>query len=337
MILSIAIPHPILSFSISFSDSTHQFCNPRLEYLTNWYQIHRILDSLPPPPSSPILVPLPPPPPHHHYTRRQRHLGAMDPNTKLILNEMSKHFSELDVKWEQHFNDLEHWSDPSVDALEQAAMSFDSWKPQIEASINDIRVEVGQLSKHWERSVFEHGPKETALLEKPGSASARPSARDHADGPGGHREDSTHRDTGFGSVLTYTHVPDKGQFHSQPPTPSFRKSHSLSPNFEPSHWGSGNSTDQFVGKLPKLTFPSFDGDNPKLWLSRSEIYFDMYHVHPAMWIRVATMHFSSAAARWLQSIEPKLKQMSWFEFSRLLLDFLDILTEKMKKLAFSAC
>lgn len=35
---------------------------------------------------------------HDHFTRGQRCLGAMDPNTKLILHEMEKKFAALDLK-----------------------------------------------------------------------------------------------------------------------------------------------------------------------------------------------------------------------------------------------
>jgi hypothetical protein len=33
-----------------------------------------------------------------------------------------------------------------------------------------------------------------------------------------------------------------------------------------------------MGKLPKIKFSKFDGENPRLWKSRSENYFDMYAV-----------------------------------------------------------
>lgn len=44
----------------------------------------------------------------------------------------------------------------------------------------------------------------------------------------------------------------------------------------------------------------------------------MYSVDPRMWIKVASMQFVGPAARWLQSIEYKLVQMSWGEFGRLI-------------------
>jgi len=75
-----------------------------------------------------------------------------------------------------------------------------------------------------------------------------------------------------------------------------------------------------MGRLPKLVFPSFDGENPKIWISNSEKYFDMYRVDPAVWIKVASMHFSGSAAIWWQSVEKRLSQASWGEFGRLLLE-----------------
>jgi hypothetical protein len=71
---------------------------------------------------------------------------------------------------------------------------------------------------------------------------------------------------------------------------------------------------QLLGQLPKVPFPTFDGDNPKLWQTRCEDYFTMYVVDPRVWIRVATMQFTGPAARWLQSVEPQLPYISWSDF-----------------------
>lgn len=36
--------------------------------------------------------------------------------------------------------------------------------------------------------------------------------------------------------------------------------------------------------MPDLPFPKFDGTNPKLWLTNCETFFDVYDVHPKLWI-----------------------------------------------------
>ena len=69
-----------------------------------------------------------------------------------------------------------------------------------------------------------------------------------------------------------------------------------------------------------MDFPIFYGENPKLWLSRCDDYFDMYFVEPSQWIRVATMRMTGVASRWLQSLDPKVKTVSWEEFCKLVLD-----------------
>jgi len=85
----------------------------------------------------------------------------MDPNTELILNEMNKRFTELDSKWEQHFTESESRRDARISTLEEEALAFDAWKPnidaehvaisnwkqQLEASVDDLKLEVTKLHK----------------------------------------------------------------------------------------------------------------------------------------------------------------------------------------------
>lgn len=73
-------------------------------------------------------------------------------------------------------------------------------------------------------------------------------------------------------------------------------------------------------RLPKLNFPSFDGTQPRLWISRCEDYFELYEVDRSMWVRVSAMHFTSAASRWLPSVSNLLRSCSWEAFCHLILD-----------------
>jgi hypothetical protein len=65
----------------------------------------------------------------------------------------------------------------------------------------------------------------------------------------------------------------------------------------------GGLSGEVRGHLPKPNFLVFDGENPKLWIRRSQDYFDMYPVEPQLWVRVAYMNFVGVAARWLSSLE----------------------------------
>jgi hypothetical protein len=62
-----------------------------------------------------------------------------------------------------------------------------------------------------------------------------------------------------------------------------------------------------------MIFSKFEGENPRLWQSRCESYFDMYNVDEYIWVKVASMHFEGPAARWLQSIDHKIPKASWSE------------------------
>lgn len=104
----------------------------------------------------------------------------MNPDTKLVLDELSKlgkrfdeveskwdsrfeehetkwetRFAERDDMWERKFADLTVVNDARVSALERAAASIDNWRPDIKGTVDTVRLEVGKLSKHWERSVLD--------------------------------------------------------------------------------------------------------------------------------------------------------------------------------------
>jgi hypothetical protein len=55
-----------------------------------------------------------------------------------------------------------------------------------------------------------------------------------------------------------------------------------------------------------MNFSQFDGENPKLWLTRCEDYFELYDLDPAVRAKFASMNFSPTVGRWLQSVDKKL-------------------------------
>jgi hypothetical protein len=73
----------------------------------------------------------------------------------------------------------------------------------------------------------------------------------------------------------------------------------------------GSSSSVVRGHLPKLNFPMFDGENPKLWIRRTQNYFDMYSVESNLWVYVSSMHFVGAAARWWSSLREQFQCSSW--------------------------
>jgi hypothetical protein len=152
----------------------------------------------------------------------------MDPNTKLILNELHKGFSDSDLNWEQRLLDLEKRHDKRVGRLESTVAAFDEWKPQIEAFMEDIKIEVGKLSRHWDRSVHDPTFVNPGLIPNPKSATERLPASDaFANGPNGHCYDTVHREDGFRLVFVQTHLPVKGTCHSTSLPPPGSNSRSI--------------------------------------------------------------------------------------------------------------
>ena len=174
-------------------------------------------------------------------------------------------------------------------------------------------------------------PAGSGILPNPVAAAANPPAGNPAVGPDGHRVENRYREPGFGSVTTITHLPVKGTSPSRPPPielPSRSPPFELSSRIpEPRQFStyrfqssSGPSMYTASGKLPKVPFPKFTGENPKLWQSRSERYFDMHGIDKSVWVPVATMYFDDAAARWLQSVESKVSSIEWEDFCKLVHD-----------------
>jgi hypothetical protein len=110
-----------------------------------------------------------------------------------------------------------------------------------------------------------------------------------------HHDDTTFRDSTFGLVLTYVPEPTKGnhEFTFPPVSPDIQDPN---PMYDVPRGRHGDSGFSSLGKLPKLPFPAFEGDNPRLWISQCESYFEMYQVDPAVWIRVISMHLPPMVA-----------------------------------------
>jgi hypothetical protein len=148
------------------------------------------------------------------------------------------------------------------------------------------------------------------ILGNHSSAVGRASAGLTADGPSGHRSATSPWDFGTGLHAIPSHVPTNGM-HIAPPK-------STIPQITPAPNPTPN-----LGRLPKLTFPRFNGDNTCSWRTLAEDYFAMYGVESSMWICVSRQHFDGPAKSWIHSIESQLPGCSWDEFCRLLRDRFD--------------
>jgi hypothetical protein len=61
---------------------------------------------------------------------------------------------------------------------------------------------------------------------------------------------------------------------------------------------------------PPTKFPKFEGENPRLWKRAAEKYFRLFSMDDSHRVEYATMHFTSEAAMWLNTIEHQLENMT---------------------------
>ncbi|PUZ56932.1 hypothetical protein GQ55_5G386400 [Panicum hallii var. hallii] len=137
----------------------------------------------------------------------------------------------------------------------------------------------------------------------------RPSASS-SERPSGHRNDHSYRDDG-GRILG-----------SRPPRPIMGTSHE--PHSDRSDYTHAPPSN-FVkpNPLPKLDFPKFDGENPRLWRDKCEMYFEVYGVGDSLKTRFAALNFSGAAASWLHSVECQGWAHEWDKLCSLVCDRFD--------------
>lgn len=69
---------------------------------------------------------------------------------------------------------------------------------------------------------------------------------------------------------------------------------------------------------PPMTFPVFAGENPQLWKTLCEQYFQMFSVHDSYWVPMSILNFSGPAAIGLQSVQRKIAGLNWESFTALL-------------------
>jgi hypothetical protein len=157
--------------------------------------------------------------------------------------------------------------------------TFIDWQPDVKADISSVKLELTKLNTFFNREAKDLDPSKEGIL-KGGSAPEQSPFASTIDGSNGHHVDQHYRDCGFGSVYTHTHDPVKGMMHQPPPISNSSLHTKFTPRHESHRFSSlGNQgSKHLTGKLPKMNFPKFEGENPKLWKSHSESYFDMYVV-----------------------------------------------------------
>ena len=126
--------------------------------------------------------------------------------------------------------------------------------------------------------------------------------------PSGHRVIHNHRDDGGGILGSHP--------------PHLVTGMSTEPPLDRSESSSSPHTPR-TSPLPKLDFPKFDGENPRLWKDRCEMFFEVYGVSDRLKTRFAALNFTDAAASCLHSIECQGRITEWEELCMLVCERFD--------------
>jgi hypothetical protein len=148
----------------------------------------------------------------------------MEPNTKLLIDELAKIREEIKEGFTSHefaiancfteFSVAEQLRDARISNIESAAAEFDKtfgqWKPEVDVSLSTVKLELSKLNTFFNREA-----KQTSA-SKPGVLAIKSAP----DSPRGHRAEPSLRDRGYGSVYTHTHDPRNATMITPPPLPN---------------------------------------------------------------------------------------------------------------------
>ncbi|KAK2984986.1 hypothetical protein RJ640_005754 [Escallonia rubra] len=79
-------------------------------------------------------------------------------------------------------------------------------------------------------------------------------------------------------------------------------------------------------KLPKLSFPRFNGNDPRGWVRKAEQYFELCPIHEDYKVPYASIHFDAQAEHWYAAYIKPIEHVDWETFVRDLYARFSVLT-----------
>jgi hypothetical protein len=74
----------------------------------------------------------------------------------------------------------------------------------------------------------------------------------------------------------------------------------------------GSSGDHSKHQL-KMSFPRFNGDQPRIWKDKCLDYFRLFNVHASLWLVSCTLHMDGNAALWFKAYRLRHEVNTWTE------------------------
>jgi hypothetical protein len=215
---------------------------------------------------------------------------------------------------QQRVVDVEQRSEERFILLEMTCTEANAEHVEMDKQMGSLKLKVGCIDRFLERESMANSHTKPGIINTIETAPAPPPSSNIFDGPYGHRVPHHHRDRESGSVDTHPHIPVNGTNQTKTRVPE----HSHELGHPASHSTDVDSMRVSQGRFPKIQFQVFSGEDPQLWRSRCENYFDMYGVELSLWVHVAAMHVEGSAASWVQSTERQIRSMGWDHFCDML-------------------
>lgn len=200
-----------------------------------------------------------------------------------LESQMDSHVAEFQATAWGRIDSVETTLSTRVVAFEQSSSTCESWRPFIEHSVGFNHSTMEALRAEVSRIAARVGllqapvPPRASILTAYELTGGRPSVSAlHIDDPWGHSVNHYCREGAQGSSNTHGPLPPNGMQSAYDFVPFIQPA--------PQHDGLAGALYQqpshLLDQLPKVRFPTFDGDNSKLWQTRCEDYFTMYVVDP---------------------------------------------------------
>lgn len=175
------------------------------------------------------------------------------------------------------------------DRMMNSILDLQNWQPSIDSSLRSMSARLSKIE------------------------GLPPAAPRSTLGPDGHHVDLTTQ----GTASRVNHTPEQALPNGAPfPSNAFFDVDSSPQRHARDHYQHQDKWEREYRaefRMPKTSFPKFDGQQPKIWKEKCDKYFHMFHVPEEYKAQYATLHFVGSAALWLQTYEAQHEIGSWIQ------------------------
>ncbi|CAN6331500.1 unnamed protein product [Urochloa humidicola] len=139
----------------------------------------------------------------------------MDPQLQKILDELKSvgnSVADLKISLTTKIDEVDKTLGARFENLEEEAKVLEDWKPKVDASIEDLRIEVGAMRKTVNRVVLDSDSSSAGIFSNPVATTAWSPKDNQGTSQEGLREEKISGGKMFGTVYTQAPSPTTGMF-----------------------------------------------------------------------------------------------------------------------------